>query len=91
MSVTTYEDRLRSQIDQYAETIDMQAHPNIYFAWSHNYIAPGLNKVFGTNSIDAAYALAYTLTPPKREKPLATGWFMDSSGGHDSRPVFIAC
>ena len=59
MTQTTYEDRLRSQIEQYAETVDMQALPSIYFVWSHNYIAPGLDNVFGTTSIDVAYAMAY--------------------------------
>ncbi len=55
----TYEDRVRAQIAQYSETVDMHALPEIFHVWSNAFIRPGIEKVFGTASIDECYALAY--------------------------------
>lgn len=54
-----YEERVAAQIEQYAESIDMHALPKIFHVWSTNYIAPQLEAVFGTRSIDEIYALTY--------------------------------
>ncbi|MCP1538103.1 class I SAM-dependent methyltransferase [Methylorubrum extorquens] len=59
MSEQSYEDRIRSQIEQYANTINMHDLPEIFHVWSHEYIGPGMKQVFGTSSIDEAYGLAY--------------------------------
>jgi SAM-dependent methyltransferase len=55
----TYEQRIEAQIAQYAETVNMHDLPDIFHVWSHNYIGPPMAEVFGTPSIDEAYALAY--------------------------------
>lgn len=59
MDQPSYASRIQAQIAQYAETVDMHELPAIFHVWSHNYIGPGLKHVFGTSSIDEAYALAY--------------------------------
>lgn len=59
MTDLSYDDRIRAQIAQYAETINMHDLPDIFHIWSHDYIRPGLKNVFGTASIDEAYALAF--------------------------------
>lgn len=55
----TYEERVREQIAQYAETINMHDLPDAFHIWSNEYIRPALEEVFDTGSIDEAYALAY--------------------------------
>lgn len=55
----SYQERIEAQIKQYADTIDMHDLPQIFHVWSHHYLAPGMKHVFGTASIDEAYALAY--------------------------------
>jgi len=55
----TYEERIAQQIATYAETVNMHDLPDIFHVWSHNYIRPALEDVFGTGSIDEAYALSY--------------------------------
>lgn len=55
----TYEQRIEQQIAQYAETVNMHDLPDIFHVWSHNYIGPPMAEVFGTSSIDEAYALAF--------------------------------
>jgi SAM-dependent methyltransferase len=59
LSEISYEDRVKSQIAQYAETVNMHDLPEIFHLWSNGFIAPGLQQVFGTSSIDECYALAY--------------------------------
>ena len=55
----SYEDRVRSQIEQYKDTVDMHDLPEIFHIWSEAYIAPGLQHVFKSSSIDQIYADAY--------------------------------
>ena len=59
MNNVSYEDRIKSQIQQYAETINMHDLPDIFHVWSHEFMGPGMQKVFGTQSIDQMYALAF--------------------------------
>jgi SAM-dependent methyltransferase len=59
MSEPTYQDRIRAQIEQYAETVNMHDLPEAFHIWSHKCIGSALNEVFGTYSIDEVYALAY--------------------------------
>ena len=58
-SAPTYQDRIRAQIAQYAETVNMHDLPEAFHIWSHKCIGSALNEVFGTYSIDEVYALAY--------------------------------
>lgn len=55
----SYEDRVAQQIAVYADTTNMHDLPAIFHVWSHNYIRPALEDVFGTGSIDEAYALGF--------------------------------
>lgn len=59
MTDDAYEARVRSQIEQYADTLNMHDLPDIFHVWSDGYIRPGLESVFNTPSIDQAYALAF--------------------------------
>ena len=59
MTDISYEDRIRSQIEQYADTINMHDLPDIFHVWSHHYIGTGLQQVFGTTNIDEIYALGF--------------------------------
>jgi SAM-dependent methyltransferase len=55
----TYKERVISQIEQYADTVNMHDLPDIFHYWSHNYIRPGFSEVFDAASIDDAYAVAF--------------------------------
>ena len=59
MDGASYEDRIRSQIEQYASTVNMHDLPDISHIWSHNYIGPGFKEVFKTGSINDCYANAF--------------------------------
>jgi SAM-dependent methyltransferase len=65
----TYEERIRQQIKQYSETINIHDLPEIFHFWSHNYIRPGLEDVFGTAIIPELYGQAYLEVRKKSVKP----------------------
>lgn len=58
-----YADRVRAQIDQYAETVNMHDLPDIFHFWSHNYILPAMGEVFGSNRVIDVYLSACLLVP----------------------------
>ncbi|WP_165222115.1 class I SAM-dependent methyltransferase [Affinirhizobium pseudoryzae] len=55
----TYDERIAQQIATYAETINMHDLPDVFHVWSDSYLRPALEEVFGTSSIDEAYAFGY--------------------------------
>lgn len=59
MSELSYQDRIASQIAQYAETVNMHDLPEIFHVWSNVHILPGLKEVFGTDSVNDFYARAF--------------------------------
>lgn len=59
MNNPTYEDRIRDQIAQYAETKDMHDLPAAFHIFSHICMGPPIAEVFGEPSIPAIYARAY--------------------------------
>lgn len=54
----SYEQRIAQQIAQYTDTINIHDLPESFHFWSHNYIRPGLERVFGVSSIPEFYANA---------------------------------
>ena len=87
MSDGSYEDRIAAQISQYAETIDMHALPESFHIWSNASIRPALEKVFGTASIDEAYALAYINALPA---PQDQGYALSVGCGDGSVEIRVA-
>ena len=57
--MSTYTERIDQQIAQYADIVNMHDLPAIFHVWSHNYVRPGMEQVFGTTSMPEAYALAF--------------------------------
>lgn len=55
--MTSYDERVRSQIEQYREGIDAQALPDIFHYWAHNYLRPKIIDLFGARSIPEFFAL----------------------------------
>jgi len=51
----TYEEQVAQQIAQYAETVNIHELPESFHFWSHNYIRPGMEAVFGTSSVTGIY------------------------------------
>jgi SAM-dependent methyltransferase len=56
---SSYEERVRSQIEQYA-SVEIHALPEIAHVWSAGFIGPGMSEVFGTISLEEFYVNAYT-------------------------------
>jgi len=52
---TTYEERVKGQIDQYEDVGALWKLPPIYRYWNQKYINPRFRQVFGQNSIFDAY------------------------------------
>ncbi len=55
----TYEERILAQKDQYKDTVDIHALPEIFHIWSHDYVGPGLRQVFEVNSVTQFYVEAF--------------------------------
>lgn len=54
-----YEKQVFQQIQQYAQTINMHDLPDIFHVWSHNFVLPGIQDVFGVNSVNDFYVSAF--------------------------------
>jgi SAM-dependent methyltransferase len=64
---TDYEKRVASQIAQYADTVDMHSLPAIFHVWSHNYLRPGMEQVFGSSDLTSFYVNAYIAARPQAQ------------------------
>lgn len=70
----SYEQRIREQVAQYAETIDMHALPDIFHVWSNEFLAPAIRDVFGHADINETYGEAIEAGAPKgRARVLSIG------------------
>ena len=87
MSEVSYDERIRAQIGQYADTIDMHVLPEIFHVWAQNYVGPGMEKVFGTSSIDEAYTQAFI---EARQHPARTGQILSVGCGDGAVEIRIA-
>jgi SAM-dependent methyltransferase len=55
MTDDAYNQRVAEQIAQYAEVEDMHVLPEVFHFWSHNYVRPGLQSVFGVEAVPDFY------------------------------------
>jgi hypothetical protein len=49
----SYEDKIEEQIAQYKNTENMHDLPGVYHLWRHDYVGPGLKKVFDVRYVEA--------------------------------------
>lgn len=63
-----YDAQVKSQIQQYAKTLNMHDLPPMFHVWSNEYIRPGLEDVFGVSTITDFYRSAYREAKSKIEK-----------------------
>lgn len=52
----SYKDRVAKQIEQYVDVENIHELPDIYHYWSHNYLRPKLEEIFGLTDIGEIYA-----------------------------------
>lgn len=74
--ISDYRKKLQQQIDQYRE-VDINELPKIFHYWSHKYVRPILEEVFGLGSFSEIYAelfdICFSRTGIRRAISLGAG------------------
>lgn len=63
-----YQTRVDQQIRQYEDISNIHELPDAFHFWSHNYLRPGLQEVFGVASVAEFYAEGFIAAAKSKER-----------------------